>query len=448
MSQLLTTPPRLARMDLSKGLGAAVDLAALRRQSHRLLWHLFSFETAFILYLFAGAYKTDPRFDRLFPIDPSILFLGLTAALGLVIIWREGIYRPGLYYLSFYLLFAFWAVLTTIWSPSHIFAREEAIIVFIQNSWSIVCGGIIIANRRIRVYRFLLMFLLFATVISIGWLERYQSIFIYVNNGSLYHLAARVFTMAMIICFVGFVYMKGLNIDRFVLIGLFIICSLALLTTGARGYTISVFAVLCLPGLISTRFGHGKLLIHRSQPIMIVTILVVAVGVLYLYAAGELPWTLVRMLSFVGEQDGRLGMFENQRFNFYSRVIDFWTRAPLFGVGLGGFGPLMFGVDGRLYPHNIILQILSELGLVGLALFLPVLIIPFRRLSFARLWNEPVLLCIFLLTLNNLVYSMFSGDLWIGEWLVTISMLLMRPIADEVAAREMAQGAVALTRFS
>ena len=152
MSQLVTTRPWTATADSSSGLGAAVDLAALRQQSHRLLWHLFSFETVFILYLFAGAYKTSPHVARLFPIDPSILFLAPTIALGLVIIWREGIYRPGLYYLIFYLLFAFWAAVTTLWSPSHIFAREEAIIIFVQNSAAILCGGIVIANRRIRVY--------------------------------------------------------------------------------------------------------------------------------------------------------------------------------------------------------------------------------------------------------------------------------------------------------
>ena len=253
--------------------------------------------------------------------------------------------------------------------------------------------------------------------------------------------------MGMIICFIGFVFMKGLRIERLVLVGLFLLCSMALLTTGARSYTAAVFAVLCLPGLISMRFGRGKLLIHRSQPIMLVTILMAVIGVVCLYAIGRLPWTLVRMLSLFDGQSGGGGVLQNERFTFYSAALDFWTRAPLFGVGLGGFGPLMFGVDQRLYPHNVVLQILSELGIVGIVLFLPVLIIPLRRVSLARLWNEPVLLCALMLTLNNLFYSMFSGDLSIGEWLATLGMLLMRPLADEVAAREAEQSTSALTRF-
>lgn len=429
--------------------GSLIDMEALRRQSRRLLWHLFSFETAFVFYIFAGAYKTSPRFGHLFPVDPSILFLAVTAVVGIVIIWREGIYRPGLYYLSFYLPFATWAALSTLWSPSHSFAREEAIVVFFQNGWSLICGGFIIANRRIRVYRFVLILAVFAAVVSADWISRYHSLFSYVNNNGEYHDTSRVFALGMIVAFTGFVFLKGIKLDRCIMVGLFMLCAAALLTSGARSFTLIVFCVLCLPGLISTRFGRGKLLIHRSQPIMLLTIAAAILGVVYLFAIGRLPWTLVRMLSLFGGQGGDMsGVLQNDRMMFYKGALEFWTRAPFFGVGLGGFGPLMFHLDGRFYPHNVFLQILSELGLVGLALFLPVLIIPLRRLSFARLWNEPVLFCVLMLGLNNFGYSLFSGDLSIGTWLAPAGMLLMRPLSDEIASRAAAQQSGPIARFS
>jgi hypothetical protein len=179
---------------------------------------------------------------------------------------------------------------------------------------------------------------------------------------------------------------------------------------------------------------------------MLLTIVAAIVGVAYLVAIGRLPWTLVRMLSLFGGQGGHLNVLQNDRIMFYEGALEFWTRAPFFGIGLGGFGPLMFHLDGRFYPHNIVLQILSELGLVGLALFLPVLIIPLRRLSFARLWNEPVLFCVLMLTLNNLAYSLFSGDLDISTWLGPASMLLMRPLSDELASRAATRRAGPLAR--
>jgi len=42
----------------------------------------------------------------------------------------------------------------------------------------------------------------------------------------------------------------------------------------------------------------------------------------------------------------------------------------LFGYGIGSFGEVAKGTDIRLYPHNMILEVWFELGLVGLLLLL------------------------------------------------------------------------------
>jgi len=42
----------------------------------------------------------------------------------------------------------------------------------------------------------------------------------------------------------------------------------------------------------------------------------------------------------------------------------------IFGYGIGSFGIITTGFDIRLYPHNMILEIWFELGLIGLALFM------------------------------------------------------------------------------
>ncbi|MGB5692810.1 MAG: O-antigen ligase family protein [Flavobacteriaceae bacterium] len=61
-------------------------------------------------------------------------------------------------------------------------------------------------------------------------------------------------------------------------------------------------------------------------------------------------------------------------------TIDSILAAPwkfIFGEGIGSFGILYTGVDGREYPHNIYLEVLFELGLLGLIPFLFFTIIPF-----------------------------------------------------------------------
>ena len=49
---------------------------------------------------------------------------------------------------------------------------------------------------------------------------------------------------------------------------------------------------------------------------------------------------------------------------------DMFTEAPLIGYGFGSFGIYYSGLDGNIYPHNLVLEILSELGLIGLFIFL------------------------------------------------------------------------------
>lgn len=54
----------------------------------------------------------------------------------------------------------------------------------------------------------------------------------------------------------------------------------------------------------------------------------------------------------------RLDLFKSSFKAFYEN--------PILGLGVGGFSVYYFGVDKVLYPHNIILEIGSELGIFGL----------------------------------------------------------------------------------
>lgn len=49
----------------------------------------------------------------------------------------------------------------------------------------------------------------------------------------------------------------------------------------------------------------------------------------------------------------------------------------LFGHGIGSFGVLYLGIDGRAYPHNLFIELLFELGLVGLAIVVFLVIFSF-----------------------------------------------------------------------
>ncbi|MGD2086253.1 MAG: hypothetical protein PVH61_08720 [Candidatus Aminicenantes bacterium] len=83
----------------------------------------------------------------------------------------------------------------------------------------------------------------------------------------------------------------------------------------------------------------------------------------------------------------------------------------LFGLGIGSFGILYEGVDERNYPHNVILEIWFELGLIGMILFIMLLWVYFKKI---RLRLDFVLISIYLLLNSLKSYSLIDLRIMFG----------------------------------
>ncbi len=93
------------------------------------------------------------------------------------------------------------------------------------------------------------------------------------------------------------------------------------------------------------------------------------------------------------------------------RAFELFVDAPLWGAGIGGNAPL-----GQIeYPHLLPLEIASELGIVGLAIWLVAVAGGLARARHDRL--------LFILYLQAILYSMSSGDLSANEMVVLFSCL-------------------------
>lgn len=88
-----------------------------------------------------------------------------------------------------------------------------------------------------------------------------------------------------------------------------------------------------------------------------------------------------------------------EAFNGIFKSIDSF----LFGFGIGSFGIITRGFDIRLYPHNMILEVWFELGLIGLALFLTWIV--FVLLKLRKLPNRYISYWLLLYILLNLMKS-------------------------------------------
>jgi O-antigen ligase len=114
------------------------------------------------------------------------------------------------------------------------------------------------------------------------------------------------------------------------------------------------------------------------------------------------------------------GLSSNGRSDLWALAITTFSQHLAFGLGTGGFASLLQGLN---YPHNILLEVASELGVVGLIALLVFLGSSSVRLT--RIWRRAVgeekLLGALLISLfvTALINACFSGaiqdnrDIWL-----------------------------------
>jgi O-antigen ligase len=100
-----------------------------------------------------------------------------------------------------------------------------------------------------------------------------------------------------------------------------------------------------------------------------------------------------------------------QRLAFYQAAFREIEQRPLLGLGVGGWSVYYFGKDERAYPHDLLLEITTEEGLVGLVAFLIFIFAVYRASRELCDLTGPHFAVLAGLLLFTLIATMFSGDL-------------------------------------
>lgn len=186
-----------------------------------------------------------------------------------------------------------------------------------------------------------------------------------------------------------------------------------LFATGSRGPLVSLF----LAALIYIAYLEKKNL-SRIAKLSVFVILTVLIFIVIL------PESITKRFLDISNSDIVVTETGIERVSTVASRLHFWDMATskwlgnkthwLTGFGAGSFSNLFVWRDFRWYPHNIFVEILYELGLVGLGLFAFLCITFISNLSTLR-QRSPVLDTeIILLILGMLILffaSFFSGDL-------------------------------------
>lgn len=418
---------------MSQTIVVKADLSTTgRRRTTRVSLATFcSFEAMFLLFLMAGRYKGDPRFQWIaerFSLDLTAMFLLISGAAGLAVMFGRG-YRLPRYATGFMAagaaLFGY-MVLALLWTPGNVYACTKALHIGVLTTWTAMATGLIIASDRRRVERFLLLLVLFAV-----WLS-FESVTAHSQSGNSGSVAAlggnylglgRVIGPAALVALGYGLFMAKTTFARalgFVTAAMFVF---VLLILGGRMPLLATAAGGLIPLFLAARSASATR--HRQAMWTYVALLIVAgATILYLGCSEQAPQTLRRM---AGLFQSDLGRSSYARAQYYQAAIEYWWQRPFIGHGLGAWPVLHFQGDFRAYPHNILLEILVEFGLCGLGLLAWLFLAAKRSLgTMARIGADPLRVIVLMVFVNALANAMVSGDIPDNRFLFgTLGLMLL-----------------------
>jgi O-antigen ligase len=407
------------------------------------LYHLLSFESLFVLFLYSNEIKV---LLPTLPVDETVLFGAMSMAVGAWIIARQGIHARGLVVVVAAFLFVAWALASYGWTPSKILIKQRLAYLVVFNMWCVIGGALVIAGSRERTVRFLCLTLLLALFVALSGLRLYSMYGdfrrlpiwgelgfqrTYLNWG--YTVADGAGVALVITLFSRFMSLKQLIAGAMLLA-----CATFVLVGGARGPMLGVV----LAGMVALsvrppQVGPGRIEVSVGQIVGVFLAVAAAAYVSWLIATGQTTTTLNRFIQLFDQAEGEQAVEGASRWLYWPAAIRFWLAAPWMGNGFASFSYLYRG--GAEYagghPHNIVLQILAELGVVGLILFGAFVWTALRHASLRRLREDPLMVCVLVYLATAAMNSMFAKELTGGRKLFfAVSLLALRPVAQAVAA--------------
>jgi len=375
---------------------------------------IFSFETAFVLYLFAGRFKNDPRFEWV-PIDLTVLFLLISVAAGVWVLYKRRFRfrRQALVLTGLFVLFIAYAMFSYFWTPSTVYATEKLGYLSILTLWPFLACALIIGNDVGRFQRFALVlaglsvwFVIEALIaFSIATIPGQQIDAL----GSRYLGLGRVIGPAAMIFIVYGTMLARKRMSRTLALFMFGGYVLTLLLIGGRGPFLATVLPLLIPLCygVDVHFLRGRVRVRRYiAPLFVIVIIGVAFAISF--GSAEVFSTIKRLALLFDA----LGSSASVRLEMYGDAVDIWARHPLFGAGIGSWPVLAGWGDQRMYPHNMILEVLSEFGVVGFFLWAAPFLYAFWQFfrdSDPR--HDPWAMLALMLLANALINAMVTGDL-------------------------------------
>lgn len=366
----------------------------------KLLKFLLSKEFFFVLFLTSGYFKSpDSKIDITFV---CLLFTVILALKDITFKIKKSTLRPIVVLTLIYASI----LIGVIYSPSNLYAVDKLIKFTVLTIPAFLVGLMILQSEE-SVMRFLKSIIVVGVSMSLFAVYLFMSNntgigFIGLGDGNYLGLG-RVTGLSFLILLIWITFSKMTRKKALLTISAALLVFAALSISGARMPLLAALAVGALIALRSVRIKDGVILVSSGFKYLFSLLIVGVVFVSWLFSNGYLDTIIYRVSVLFTEKQG--GVSAEGRLDRYSEAYDMFANSPFFGNGLGSFAIFYNGVDINDYPHNIFLEFMSELGLVGLTGFLVLIflcITPVFRNGFKGMELEQIALlaCFLFMFLN------------------------------------------------
>ncbi|MHC4143510.1 MAG: O-antigen ligase family protein [Planctomycetota bacterium] len=387
-----------------------------------LLRDIFSFEFFFLLFIFSGSYKANQNLAGLnAAIDLTLATSILSLLSGLLVF----LYRPPqldrrtIYYILVYMVFILFA------STSYVFGNGEAeahlkikkLLVF--NTWALL-GPIIACRSRKRLARLVRLILVFSIIAASDSIIRFADVgTVGTFGGEGDHWLGRLSGLGLTIAIIKIVFGEN-RLHKPVYILMSCILFGAMMISGARQTLFGVAVVVlfvsyCLifkKGVASSRLRYVKGLICIAG---------VLVSVYWVFASDPRGDRPIREAATIFRS---AGIWETSRLLIWTTGLQMWRENWLLGVGFGSFRTES-GLGVWKQPHNLFIEGLCELGIIGFLMITALVAVPLSLCWDSRRSQDPLRIAVAAQFLFLLTCAMFSGDITDNRLMLTFCGALM-----------------------
>jgi len=380
-------------------------------------------EIYFALFLTAGVYKADARLYLISRyLDLTIFFeiLTILSVYHNILLKKIKLFLPPKQIFMPYLLLIFLAILSLLYTPSPLYGSEKLFRFLFITSVSFIFPLLIFKDKDSYV-RFLIVLIMLTLIMGFdiitGGLKPGEFSF-YGALGANYLAVGRISGIAVlsIITLIFVLKKKSLKIFLFLII---LVPIFNILIAGGRGpllsLAISILILFMYLVLHSFKLLRRDIMVKKNYlNIILVMFLLIFISFLLIIFCKDFLVSTFYRLSLLENLEGR--SIETRISMYRTALISIYNFPQnMIGVGIGGFSYIYNRSDMRIYPHNIFLEILSELGILGMFLFTFIILFSLRVVSSNIKGANNVNYYLNLGVLLNFIFmflnSQFSGDI-------------------------------------